>query len=81
MQDPNASTPSHTSKLFLRNAFTMTETSLLAQISSSVGEKNKLGNQMPQISDFLCFRKLEGKNSALTSPDEVVAAWLANPGG
>lgn len=37
---------------YLRNAFTLTETSLLAQISSSMGGENVLGNQMAQISDI-----------------------------
>lgn len=35
----------------------------------------------PNFWHFLYFRKFGGKNPAWTSTDEVVAAWLANPGG
>lgn len=74
MRDPSASAPSCTSKSSLRNAFIMTEASLLAQISSSVGWKNELGKWMAQISDI--FSILGGLNERTQLQPAQMRLWL-----
>lgn len=52
----------------------MTETSLLAQISSSVGGGNELGKQMPQISDI--FSILESLEERTQLEPAQMRLWL-----